>query len=304
MGFRYLRYMGVSSKPTPNELANTLFQHLDSSEHSKRRIYDYYLPVFDWIHEIFTNRSEEESREALLVGINGQQGCGKSTLCHYMKMLFRTASINAIDISVDDFYLTRSQQTQLASEHPHNRYLQPRGCPGTHDVTFGTEHLSALKNLRAGESLRIPKYDKSAFNGLGDRMNTEKWPTVRGPLDVILFEGWTLGFSQIEDFDNQDVALTDINARVKNYEPWNHMLDAFILLNPNELEYFLKWRVEAEANRRLAGEDGLSPEAADAYARLFIPCYEAFLPRLRENPPITHPTLRVDLALDRLPVQS
>jgi D-glycerate 3-kinase len=43
----------------------------------------------------------------------------------------------------------------------------------------------------------VPRYDKSAFGGQGDTAGKENWPVVTGPLDIILFEGWMLGFSPI-----------------------------------------------------------------------------------------------------------
>ncbi|CAI7811161.1 unnamed protein product, partial [Closterium sp. NIES-54] len=34
----------------------------------------------------------------------------------------------------------------------------------------------------------------SAFSGRGDRSPEAGWAAVEGPVDVVLFEGWMLGF--------------------------------------------------------------------------------------------------------------
>jgi D-glycerate 3-kinase len=41
------------------------------------------------------------------------------------------------------------------------------------------------------------RYDKSAFQGKGDRADESTWPSVEGPLDLVLFEGWMLGFKPV-----------------------------------------------------------------------------------------------------------
>ena len=43
--------------------------------------------------------------------------------------------------------------------------------------------------------MTLPVYDKSAFSGAGDR--TEVGENVPGHVDVVLFEGWCVGFRAI-----------------------------------------------------------------------------------------------------------
>ena len=40
----------------------------------------------------------------------------------------------------------------------------------------------------------MPRYDKSAHEGKGDRAKEEDWDKVDGPLDLVIVEGWMLGF--------------------------------------------------------------------------------------------------------------
>lgn len=66
---------------------------------------------------------------------------------------------------------------------------------GSHDLALGTQVLHELRTLtQPSASAAVPRYDKSAFQGLGDRAPQEVWPRVEGPLDLVLFEGWMLGF--------------------------------------------------------------------------------------------------------------
>lgn len=50
---------------------------------------------------------------------------------------------------------------------------------------------------------KIPSYDKSAFNGAGDRRPESEWETVNAegdpPVEVVVFEGWCVGFRALSD---------------------------------------------------------------------------------------------------------
>jgi hypothetical protein len=45
----------------------------------------------------------------------------------------------------------------------------------------------------------VLRYDKSAYSGRGDRADPSTWPTVSGPVDIVLFEGWMSGFAPASD---------------------------------------------------------------------------------------------------------
>ena len=84
----------------------------------------------------------------------------------------------AASISIDDFYLTRTEQIALAREYARNPYLKQRGYPGTHDVSLGVSVLKALRMLSDGQSMKVPGYDRSAYQGLGDRTPESDWRVV------------------------------------------------------------------------------------------------------------------------------
>jgi len=118
----------------------------------------------------------------LIVGVNGAQGSGKSTLCRFLAVLLAEQGLRAVTLSLDDLYLTRAERQRLAREcHP---LFATRGVPGTHDVALGMRVLDEL----AGEGpVTLPRFDKSA----DDR--AQAGDLVHAPVDVVLFEGWCVG---------------------------------------------------------------------------------------------------------------
>ena len=121
----------------------------------------------------------------LLVGVNGSQGSGKSTLCAFLcDWLASEHAARAVSLSLDDFYLTRGERQQLAADvHP---LLVTRGVPGTHDMDL---LASTLRALLAGDSARVPRFDKA----VDDRVPDDQWETVAGGVDLVFLEGWCLG---------------------------------------------------------------------------------------------------------------
>ena len=143
-------------------------------------ISDYIAPVASEI-----NRRHEHQNSALLVGVHGAQGTGKSTLAHFLSVLLESNyGLKSVCLSLDDFYLTRAERRVLAqSVHP---LLQTRGVPGTHDIALLQSTLQQLMNAAAGTITSIPRFDKAH----DDRKPAEGWDTVQGATDIIILEGW------------------------------------------------------------------------------------------------------------------
>ncbi len=100
-----------------------------------------------------------------------------------------------------------------------------RGNAGTHDLQLGTDTLAALKSASSqGSQVSVPRYDKSQNGGRGDRADTSTWPSVQGPLDIILFEGWMLGFRPSSDV--QEVRL------LPPFQDRRHCMHAILLCRP------------------------------------------------------------------------
>jgi len=109
------------------------------------------------------------ARRPWVLGIQGPQGCGKTTLATAVVAALGRINLRAVAVSIDDFYLTHGEQQALAQRLPSNRYLQYRGYPGTHDVALGAQVIASIIGLAPGEETFVPVYRKSAHGGRGDR---------------------------------------------------------------------------------------------------------------------------------------
>lgn len=272
------------------------FEFLESlyreDKNIRERIERLYLPTYDWCLRQMT-----KSRP-VIVGVNGQQGAGKSTLTRILCELMAHEGHRAVTISMDDFYLTRAEQIRLAQKNSDNPYLQNRGYPGTHDLVLGTQ---VLKDLRGQSgSVLIPRYDKSLFDGKGDRAPRASWMETPLPLDLVFFEGWMLGFKSVNDRSVGNAALGDINRLLQEYEPWWAEIDAWIQLKPKDYRYAIDWRVEAEENMKATGRPGMTATEARAFVTKFLPAYELYLPELTF--PESCPQLKIEIGPDRLPL--
>jgi len=255
----------------------------------EERIKKLYLPLFNEINAWKSN----SKKRTFVVGIQGTQGIGKTTICSYLIKKFAENNLNAVTVSIDDFYLTREKQIELSKIG--NPYLEERGYPGTHDIKLGETTLNNLINSN-GET-KIPSYDKSLYNGKGDRVEEEKWKTVETHVDIIILEGWMLGFTPKTDIT--DPNLSYINQKLNDYYAWYKYIDAFVFLIPKEINYVMDWRVEAEENMKKSGKPGMTEEEVKRYTRKFITAYELYLPDLKS--PIDGPVLKIEIGKDRMP---
>lgn len=210
---------------------------------------DYYLQLASWIMR------KRRPGEALFVGINGGQGTGKSTLADLLKLALESgANWRVAILSIDDFYLTKTQRQQLAKlVHP---LLATRGVPGTHDVQLLTNCIDDLKSLDTDATLSLPRFDKST----DDRANAKDWPSVSGPIDLIVLEGWCVGSKP----QSKDALLPAINMLEEQQDAsgeWRHYvddklereysdlfarLDALIFLKVPNFDAVYRWRLEQE----------------------------------------------------------
>ena len=60
------------------------------------------------------------------------------------------------------------------------------------------------------------RYDKSSHEGQGDRAPDTKWQQVKGKVDVVLFEGWMLGFKPLTDQAAEKVIFLE-SVRASHY---------------------------------------------------------------------------------------
>lgn len=124
--------------------------------------------------------------------------------------------------SIDDLYLPHDQQEELAKSQPSNPLVQHRGQPSTHDVKLGKETFAAIASRKS--DIKVPSYDKSAFNGAGDRRSESEWETCNRkgepPVEVVIFEGWCVGFRSLSDEDVErkwKAAVEEFKAKGEAY---------------------------------------------------------------------------------------
>lgn len=221
---------------------------------------------FDPIVETLVKHHFSAGR-TLVVGINGCQGSGKTTLADYLCTCLQNRGLKAVAISIDDFYLTRKQRQQLATDvHP---LLSTRGVPGTHDLELALDTLQQLSQ-NSGD-VKIPKFNKAQ----DERLPEELWSRVETPLDIIILEGWCVGItaeaeeSLLEPM-NQLELVQDPNAEwrsyinqqlVTNYPELWQLIDRLIMLQAPSFSCVYNWRLEQE--QKLAARSDLTDSSSN-----------------------------------------
>lgn len=144
---------------------------------------DYRTVVEDYWQPLATAIARKAAGQpALIVGINGAQGSGKSTVCAFLEVLLAARQVRAVTLSIDDLYLARAERLEVAGAvHP---LFATRGVPGTHAPGLG---MAIIAHIRARRSFDMPRFDK----GTDDRSPTGT--RIEGPVDVLLLEGWCVG---------------------------------------------------------------------------------------------------------------
>jgi len=204
-------------------------------------------------------KQADDYRATRIIGINGAQGSGKSTLCKLLQIVLEKGFAKRVTtFSIDDIYLTHAERETLAEKiHP---LLKTRGVPGTHDVGLGLQLLTDLRGIEAGESINIPVFDKS----IDDRSAEEDFRQVTGPIDLVLFEGWCVGakpqrgsalalpVNSLEHLeDPEQVWRRYVNDQLENdYKRLFREIDFLIMLKIPEISSVMEWRSKQE--RKLA----------------------------------------------------
>jgi len=199
-------------------------------------------------------KREIPSNNPLIVGVQGPQGSGKTYLTSILRdeLISPPNNLSVALISLDDLYLPHSELARVANDHPHNPLLQGRGQPGTHDVPLGTQVLNSLRQINepdAEGTVSIPIFDKSLHSGEGDR--TRKKTVVNRPLDVIIMEGWCIGFYPVpwetieqryassgpsrSSFTFRKEDVLEINELLRPYVLWWSAFDTLIQVNYHRL---------------------------------------------------------------------
>ncbi|KAI7824937.1 P-loop containing nucleoside triphosphate hydrolase protein [Kickxella alabastrina] len=263
-------------------------------------------------------------RAPLIVGINGAQGSGKTTLVRGLVDFLTARNISTVGFSLDDLYLPYAEQLEVRKQNPSNPLLCFRGQPGTHDLSLGRSTLTSL--LEGTEETRIPRYDKSLHSGYGDRVPLDEWPKAAPPVDVVLFEGWCLGFRSLNtgEFSEylagvhgnsvlykysrkySDANLAQINTNLGEFEKTLYgLIDAWVYMRVADVDVVYRWRKEQEDAMAALGKPSLSDQQLEDFVERFMPLYEIALGKLDRKGFLAsglfedYYTLRMHLDMDR-----
>lgn len=272
------------------------------------------LRTLDILVPKFQEQKKQSSRPIIL-GISGLQGSGKSTWAvGIVSLLSSHYSLRAITISLDDLYKTHDDLIAQRDNNPENKLYRTRGQPGTHDEQLAERFFASLKEWDgATGELKIPSFDKSKFNGEGDRMPDSEWSGVQGKVDIVVFEGWCVGFRTLPDAliqskleaaktkadaagdepesintlgDHQLSHLLEVNRNLERYNDTfmgPQHFDFMIHIDTEDLRNVYRWRLQQEHALIKAKGSGMTDEAVVAFVRGYMPAYELYLDGLREG---------------------
>lgn len=206
-------------------------------------------------------------------GILGGQGTGKTTLGLVLTQILATMGYRSLSLSIDDLYKSYAERER---QREHDPRLVWRGPPGTHEVELGIRLLDELRCSQPGQTLEIPRFDKSLHGGSGDRTSPERVQDI----DIVLFDGWFIGArpidprrfdqapSPIETEDDRTFAR-DSNAALAEYLPLWERLDSLWVLYPVDYRLSKLWRKHAEHQMKASGKAGMSDADIDAFVDYF-----------------------------------
>ena len=205
--------------------------------------------------------------------IAGSQGSGKSSLSKLIKLyLEKFCYKSVVIISMDDFYLSKNQRTQL-SKNIHPLFLT-RGVPGTHDFELMNKKIKQIFNKEF--PIYLPIFDKVSDT----RKRTYK-KVLKA--DVIILEGWCAGAQPVDinylqkNFNNLEkhkdknfIWRNSYNKYLNEYQKLFSQFNFFIYFQFNQWDHVLNWKYKQELELRDKKKDlGLKK-----YLREFIQYYE------------------------------
>ncbi len=240
-------------------------------------ISQYFKPLAEHIDE------QARFKAPFVLGINGCQGSGKSTAATVLQSLLASEyGHKVVVLSIDDFYLTKSQRLALAKDV--NPLLSTRGVPGTHDVALALDILYKLSHLNNKESLAIPRFNKA----LDDRFSENDWDEVSGPVSVIIFEGWCIGtpsypdhelsepINELEEKEDEKGLWRQYfcKALSNEYQALFNCLNYLLMLKAPSFDVVYEWRLLQEKKLTESLKDGTTELMDEQKILRFIQHYQ------------------------------
>ncbi len=223
------------------------------------------LPLLDQV---------QQSPPCSLLGLAAMPGCGKSTLCAWIKAAAARLGMVVEVLSLDDFYFPGEQ---LESAMAGNPWQAPRGIPGSHDVEL---LLRALQQWRNEGTCEVPVFDKALRQGRGDRAGTRLLNT-----DRLILEGWFVGAGSWPASRHGELSadLTPLSPSELAYRPviernlapyqevWR-LLDGLWQLSPTTLSTVMAWKRQQNQSQQQQSGFGLAEHELDTMTRSLQVC--------------------------------
>ncbi|KAI0452547.1 P-loop containing nucleoside triphosphate hydrolase protein [Xylaria acuta] len=263
--------------------------------------------------------AKSDERKPFVLGLSGLQGSGKSTWATSLaKALSDRHHFKTVVLSLDDLYLPHVELVRLREANPNNSLYRNRGQPGTHDEVLARQFFGDLYD---GKDVALPSFDKSRFNGEGDRVPESEWQKVPRdpPLDVVIFEGWCVGYLSLSNADleakwsaarnlmldnatDSDEESLKFPVTVLGTHPFEHIrllndnlkrynetflgpchFDYLIHLDTDRLANVYRWRIQQEEALRAAKGTGQTDDQVVAFVQVYMPAYESYIERLQKE---------------------
>ncbi len=236
---------------------------------------NWFLPA---IHELIEGL-EQRKGASYLLGINGAQGTGKSTLAKLVQNIVQSRGYTVANLSIDDFYLSKQSRIELAANE--HALFRTRGVPGTHDTDLLRNTLHKL--MHESGLVGIPRFDKAN----DDRVPDEEFEEINAPVDLVILEGWFIGVAaqkeeelanaineleQTEDTDGRWRLRVNLSLQ-QDYQTVFSSLDSLIMLHAPSFEQVYEWRGLQEHKLAATSSDG-SAVMDDYQLQRFIQHYE------------------------------
>lgn len=253
--------------------------------------------IRDFLLSSYEEFLKENNKRPFFLGLSGAQGSGKTSAVNVLaRMLREEHSLNTAVFSIDDIYHPFETLQALVQKDPLNCLYSNRGEPGTHDIPLGVQTLESLKQ---NKPTQMPFYDKSLYQGMGDRTAVTTWTQINPPVDIVIFEGWCVGFralpeakvltKQQESFSCSTLRnhrlqdLLTMNKELQAYHALWAYFDAFCHLDTADLDVVYTWRLQQEHDMIAKLGSGMTDDGVVKFVDTYMPAYELYAENLRKG---------------------
>ncbi|CAI7605089.1 unnamed protein product [Penicillium pancosmium] len=249
------------------------------------------------IQQHFKSQINALQNTPFVLGLTGLQGSGKSTWTDALvQSLNEIHGYKTVNISLDDLY------------HDHDELT--RGQPGTHDTKLSVAFFADVADMKT--DTLIPSFDKSLFNGEGGRASKERWHRIPAgtTIDVIVFEGWCVGFSPLDEVDVQrrwgETTQKGDSVKYSTETLKDHSVENLLWVNGNLRQYYdlfmgprhfdylvhldtddlvnvYEWRIQQEHALLARTNSGMTDEEVVRFVKGYMSAYELYLDQLRKG---------------------